>query len=221
MKHYRTALHLLLCLIWGFSPITYAQKVGVNKTGAQLTNDFSSPQAVFNSFREAGAKSDWHRRFRCLTPNARRKTLFELFFQCAESGSAQAQQIVTDYIGDRAMFQDEYRRKHQAKYGKAASPPCAGPTDMDLFTDTLYSRIEDKAGFYAAVSTFFLGSDSAPPIGELEQLVVDGDKATGRSKVIVRSTQRSPGQAPRTIAEKVYKTYEFRNVNGEWLIESQ
>src|SRR4051794_33087195 len=79
----------------------------------QVSNEFSSPLAVFETFREAHSKGEWRRCFRCLTPDAQRSALFEQFFRCAESGSAEAQQIMFSHIGDLDKFRDEYKKRYK------------------------------------------------------------------------------------------------------------
>src|SRR4051794_40864017 len=96
---------------------------GIPVSSVRVANEFSSPQAVFKSFREAGKNGDWRRCFHCLTPDKQRRTLFELFLECAESGSGETRQIMAAHIGDPDKFRDEYDNQYKAKHGVDASLP--------------------------------------------------------------------------------------------------
>ena len=198
---------------------------------------YPSPKAVFEVYREARAKRDYRKCFSCLTPEAQNEAAFESFFGCAMRKWGDVAAIVKKYV-DTARIGDAYKKKYKEKHGidiaKAVerykndptlTPP---PRDRQLLRDVVAAHIKDKAGFYEAVGKY---SDKRAadrheanpvcPIGDLEQLVVQGDTATGKAKVTILprggESPRRPGQPARAYE----KPLKFRRINGGWLLDSQ
>jgi len=78
--------------------------------------------------------------------------------------------------------------------------------------------VKDKAGFFDAVAK--LRVDTIDPLGDLTQVAIKGNTATGRAK---KTLIPMPGESPTPpgSAPPVYeKTVEFRRINGGWLIDT-
>jgi hypothetical protein len=226
----KAAQQFIVLLLIPISPLACAQQKGANKRGAKVLNDYSSPQAVFESAREARRQRDWRRCFACLTPAAQKDALFESFFACAESGTEEGREIIATYIDDAAKFKADMDKKDEAQQRSAGKARADNPgtneprqeggsSDRDVLSDALFDHIKDKAGFYAAASDLIEGKVPSSVLGPFEGLAVDGDRAEGRAKVKSWSLLRSPGQPPKKIEDESYKTFKFRRIEGKWLID--
>ena len=89
------------------------------------------------------------------------------------------------------------------------------PHDDQLWRDVVVANVKDKAGFFEAVAKLS-EKDPVWPVGDLEQVVVQSDTATGRAKL---TFVPSAGE-PRPTVDKIDKTFKFRRVNGGWLLDS-
>lgn len=185
---------------------------------------YQSPTAVFNAYREAGGKRDWRKCFACLTPEAQKETVFEVFFSCTMSSSEESRAIVKKYV-DGAAANDEFQKKYRKKHGIDIAKLVEGrendptfrppPPDRDLLRDAVAAHVKDKAGFYEAATDLFVKT-AVSPLGDLEDLTVHDDTATGRAK---RTIVPTPGESPPAV-DKIDKTLKFRRVNGGWLLDS-
>jgi hypothetical protein len=202
----------------------HAQPPGANSPVDKSKNDHSSPQAVYRSFVEASEKHEWQLRYRCLTPVSQRKVVYWVFLLCGMSDSAEAKQLQSTHMGDRDKLFQEYRQRYLAKHGELAfTPEQTGIKDETLFIDTLFSLVEDREGFYAAVSKLFGDSGHSSPIGELRDVIISGDFATGVGTVTISSTTSREDSKEKVETRRWIKhdrTYEFRKINGEWLIDN-
>ena len=154
-----------------------------------------------------------------------------------EQGSGEMGPIVPKYVDARAAVDDyekQYKKKHGIDLAKFradhqhdrtfVTPP---PQDEQLWRDAVVSHVKDKLGFCVAVAKHFDERDAnrheEKPVwslGDLEQLVVQGDVATGHAKETMLprggESPRKPGQPP-----PIYdKPFEFRRLNGGWLLDS-
>ena len=200
---------------------------------------YPSPKAVFEAYREARAKRDYRKCFSCLTPRAQNEAVFESFFACGMMGnSGGAAAIVRKYVDLAAINEDyekEYKKKHGIDIAKAVErhrndrtlPPPR--QDRQLLRDVVAAHTKDKAGFCEAANKYYLEKKRAAdhheekpvrPLGDLEQLAVEGDTATGKAKVTILprggESPREPGQ-PAPVHEKPFK---FRRIEGGWLLDS-
>jgi hypothetical protein len=196
--------------------------------GDTTPNRYQSPTAVFDAYREARGKRELRKLFSLLTPEAQSHAVFESFFECTERGSKQTGAIVTKYV-DLATLNDDYENQYKKKHGVDLAKVQAGhendptfvppPHDEQLWRDAVVARVKDKAGFFEAVAKL---SEKNPvsPLGDLEELAVHGDTATGHAKMtILPRPGESPPKAggPPPIYDKPFK---FRRVNGGWLLDS-
>ena len=90
------------------------------------------------------------------------------------------------------------------------------PNDEELNRQALFDATKDKVGFFAAVHKILEKDRKPNVIGELEQVAIDGDTATGRVEITIVP---QPGESP-PVVDKNYKTFKFRRVNGGWLLDS-
>ena len=209
---------------------------GDDKRDAGTQKRYPSPTAVFDAYRKARDKRDARTVFSLLTPQAQSDAVFESFFECTELGSKEMGAIVTKYV-DVATLDDDYEKQYKKKHGvntamvttghEKAPKSAPSPLDEQLWRDVLVAHVKDKAGFYEAVGEHFDKPaadrhEENPdfPLGDLEHLLVKGDTATGSAKETILprggESPRKPGESP-----PIYeKPFEFRRVNGGWLLDS-
>ena len=185
---------------------------------------YPSPTAVFDAYREAREKRDWCKCFSLLTPEAQNDALFESFFACGMHDSKESRAILKKYGLDDAAVGDALRKKYKEKYGididtaeGAASVALLGDSDRDLLVDVVAAHVKDKAGFFEAEINQF-EKNPVSPLGDLDQLVIDDDTATGRAAT-PGFHYETPGKTPRKVEDKTYKAFHFRRVNGGWLLD--
>jgi hypothetical protein len=186
---------------------------------------YASPTAVFDAYREAREKRDWRKCFSLLTLEAQNDALFESFFACGMHDSKESRAILKKYGLDDAAVGDALRKKYKEKYGididtaeGAASVALLGDSDRDLLVDVVAAHVKDRAGFFEAENNPFVEA-TVSPFGDLEQLVVHDDTATGRAATSSFHDETPPGEATRKVEDKIYKTFYFRRVNGGWLLD--
>ncbi len=210
---------------------------GKDKADSKTAKRYESPKAVFEAYREAYNHRDDSKYFSLLTPETQNGAVFEAFFECAMVGR-ETVPITSKYVDEAAIendYEKQYKAKHHIDFAKAYAghehdpkfvPP---PHDGQLFCDAVAAHVKDKAGFYDAVAKYFKERaakhhDEPPicPLGDLEELTVQGDTATAHAKVTILpnvaggETPIKPGESP-AIYDKPFK---FRRVNGGWLLDS-
>lgn len=249
---YRSAVFLLLACI-----STASLSAGDDGTAEHKEpgmKRYSSPNAVFDAYRQAYRSGDWRTFYFLFTTKAQRDLVFEANFACEDAGGAKFESLkkIRQELGAREAalgkrYLEEYKRKHghaeaidkylakavpywesknkgtgASKTGESDAIPAADkaavddlPVDEELARAALYDATKDKVGFFTAVQKV-LGEDrKANIIGDLEQVAVKGDKATGRAKITILPTR---GES-RPAAETIDKTFEFQRVNGGWLLD--
>jgi hypothetical protein len=194
-----------------------------------------SPKAVFDAWREARARRDWRTCFYLLTREVQDYAVFESYFSCAINDSKDTNAILKRFAVDEATLTSDLRREYKAKHGvepaddkslqdaleKEYKAQHGVPPDSphDVMSDILSRRIKDKAGFCESAANV-LSDRPASPIGDLEQVVVQDDTATGHASVQGFHHETPPGGAPRKVEDKLDKTFRFRKVDGGWLLDS-
>src|SRR6476619_640482 len=77
-----TAQSLPLGVVSTWHSIGLAQNPTTQKPTPEAPKNYSSPNAVFEAYREACAKGDTRTTFLCLTPELRDEEVFEAYFAC-------------------------------------------------------------------------------------------------------------------------------------------
>jgi hypothetical protein len=193
-------------------------------------NRYASPTAVFEAYREARGSRDTRTCFSCLTPVMQDEVVFQTFFECAERNSKEDQALIKSQI-DLSAANDDYEKRYKVKHGidlpkvragHENDPKFVPPANDDgLLRDAVAAHVKDIPGFVEAAAKL---SKERPvsPLGDLRDLVVQGDTATGHAKVTIvpnvagGETPVKPGESP-----AVYdRPFKFRRVDGGWLINS-
>lgn len=94
------------------------------------------------------------------------------------------------------------------------------PEDEELSRQAVYDATKDKVAFFVGVQELDRKRRKPDIVGDLAQVTITGDTATGRAKITIvhqpGESPRQPGQAP-----PVYdKPFKFRRINGSWLLDS-
>jgi hypothetical protein len=193
---------------------------------------YPSPKAVFDAYREAGARQDMRAVLPLLTRHMQDDIVFEYYQGCHIGDSKESRAVLKRFGVDWETLTSDLRREHKAKHGvepaddealwdvlvkeykaEHGSAPAVWPDD--LMGDILGRRIKDKAGFCEAAYNVLR---DGPPrsIGDLEGVDVQGDRATGHAALRLPVAH---GQEPGS--KGIFdKTFLFRKVNGGWLLDS-
>jgi len=219
--HNRAAVSFVASLVPIVVSVASRASIGDDIAHAGASSRYLSPTAVFNAYREGRDKRDWRKCFSCLAPKAQDDAVFEMFFECAESDSGEASAIRQKYGLDEAAITGALEKARNAKHGvgitrSGEGRPSAAP-DRNLARDVVIARVKDKAEFYEAASNLFDRKGAVSPLGDLEELVVHGDTATGRARITIFHLESLGAGASRTVGDKVYRSFSFRRVNGGWL----
>jgi hypothetical protein len=86
-------------------------------------------------------------------------------------------------------------------------------TGRDALRQVVATKVQDKSGFYVAMLNVVEGGTPAP-LGDLENVVVNGDVASGRAKKTV-ADPGSPSQS-----SQYDQDFAFRRLNGGWLLDA-
>ncbi len=90
------------------------------------------------------------------------------------------------------------------------------PKDEELSRQAIYDATKDKVAFFAEVQKFIQKDRKPNIIGDLEQVTIKGDTATGHAKITILP---QPGDSLQKV-RKTDKTFKFRRINGSWLLNS-
>ncbi len=190
-------------------------------------NDYSSPQAVYESMRDANQRRDWESYSACLTIAAQKYELFELYFASLLVDNEEGKRLLGTFF-DLKKLGEDYDRKKEAKLralaakGDNAALREAQETyksiHNDLYRDAFFDHISNKVGFYSAASVL-LKSQLEPVLGAFEEAVITGDTATGTAKMTTFYRQGIPGQPWKKVAIEGNKNFNFRKIDGKWLID--
>lgn len=220
----------------------WIQTRAADKAKPEAPRLYSSPDAVFNAFREASKKHDWRTAFFCLTPQAREAAVLEAFSLCnLSTRNPKIPGILKKFGAEGKVVYAEYQRRYREKYGEAPqeikpAPPAFSrppspfpeekdwppfpPRDQDLLRKIVNGLITDKPGFYEAVNNIL--EYGRAPIGKLEDLIIQGDTATGQaSKTLYVINIGAGGRPEKELEEALKEIYCFRKLNGAWFIDKR
>jgi hypothetical protein len=99
-------------------------------------------------------------------------------------------------------------------------PPLPG-TDEKLFHEVVSARVADKAGFFEAANKIIMDKEMLPKIGQLTELTVRGNTATGHATKTLYHFSTAVGQTPQKGAQSFTLTYHFQKTPRGWLLERE
>jgi hypothetical protein len=194
---------------------------------------YSSPNAVFDAYRQAYRSGDLRTLYFLFTTDAQRDLVFEANFACEDAGGAKFESLkkVRQEFGASEAdlgrrYLEGYKRKHghgeeidkylakAVPYWESKKKAARGtktresdavpapdgaavatlPNDEELVREALFGATKDKVGFFTAVQKVLEEGRTPNIIGDLEQVAIEGDKATGRAKITIVPP---PGESPR------------------------
>lgn len=218
---------------------------------------YSSPDAVFDAYRQAHRSGNWRSFYFLFTLEVQRDMVFEAQFACGEVDGPALEAIQkklgpTETETGKKYF-EAYKRKHghgevidkflakaiphweakdreaagaKAEAAGTATPPEeaalveALPNDEELNRQAIYDATKDKVGFFEEVQKVLENGRNSNIIGDLRQVDIKDDKATGRAEITIVPT---PGETPPKSggSRPPYdKPFKFRRINGGWLLDS-
>jgi hypothetical protein len=181
---------------------------------------FSSPAAVLDYYRHAFAEGEWRKCYASLTPDSQKYVLFDLAFECMESGSDKAAEICRSHgLGNEALKEEFDKRRKQSEGPGTTNDGNKRINDELLRREIVASLVRDKATFYEAACSFLQSRQQNPPVGVLSQVRIDGDTAIGIVQISVTQLSSLRGESSKTIQSKGGQTIKFRKVGGSWLID--
>jgi hypothetical protein len=122
-------------------------------------------------------------------------------------------------------FEERYREKFgidraKARDRQAKNPAINLPNETELMAEVLSERISDQLGFFSDMNAVILEGDRSPPFGDLHNVVIHGDTATGQTESQIESIA-SDGQGPyRKVIQKYQQTIRFRRTKAGWLLDA-
>jgi hypothetical protein len=199
---------------------------GTDKSLESAMKVYPSPRALFEAYRDASRHGDWQAIYHMSTSEAQRNMVFESYFACGEV-STPALKALQDKFGPSEAtlgktLREEYGRKHGADIGQGETAGNAA-RDQDLLRQVFFALTKDKVGFFTEVQKELnkQGGRSLAPViaGDLEDLTVNGDTATGRVVVRLFHLGHDRGGGPeREVETTSYTTFHFRRVKRGWLL---
>ena len=165
--------------------------------GKSAATKYDSPEAVFTAFQKATESDDWQTAANCLTAADQSMMADGLIIGASFStmGDANKEKDITALL-----------KRHGVDLDQKNEPPSPGPGgEMPSPSD----KIKDKPALIADLMAWLkknAAGDGGPEIAlkKLEQLKVDGDRATG-------TVETAHGNRP----------IEFHRVDGGWLISME
>ena len=207
------------------------------KTSSGIQKRYQSPKDVFDAYRKACEKRDYPTIFLLSSPKRQSDAVYEAFFACTEQTFQEMGPIIPKYVDMVGLSNDynEQYRKARDRSRKAPSRSRATRTPLGRARPAMIgcgttrwfptSRIRQDS-LRRLPSTRITrwpkpgaALDPISPLGELEDLSVQGDTATAHAKMTILPRVASgesplqPGQSP-----PVYdKPVEFRR-SQRWLV---
>jgi hypothetical protein len=200
---------------------------------AQARGIYATPADVFEAYKEAEWKREWRKSFDCFTPEAQKNMMFELAFQVGLSAldGSQKASLKKFFDGKREPdfeqeFQEKFGMDHATFREKMRGDPnlaAMEAAEQQLVRDVMAAHVRDKAGYFEAVRNLLDLSNDRGFVGELKQVTVEGDTASGQADSIYQSLSNEVSDEGKRVQKRVRtrfdNTLRFRKVNGGWLIE--
>jgi hypothetical protein len=113
-----TAQIFVLGVLSTWHSVGLAQSPATQKPAPEAPKNYSSPNAVFDAYREACAKGDTRTTFLCLTPELRDEEVFEAYFACnLKDDSPKVVAVLKKFGVEISVVDAEFYRLYKAKYG--------------------------------------------------------------------------------------------------------
>jgi hypothetical protein len=185
-------------------PAVLATLLGVALTGCG--GPYSSPEATFETYRDAVAKKDWKSAMTALTPESNDKVVGGLMAVTA---------LASIFNPDAAAVLQKHGLDTKEMLGKLAAAaltnPAGGQDAVAQNTRQYLDSIADKPAFVGDVVAWLEANNkeaenklAQAATAELSNVQVTGDTATGQLSVPIGGSGTS---------------IRFRKVDGRWLIE--
>ncbi|MBW3539430.1 MAG: hypothetical protein KY476_04100 [Planctomycetes bacterium] len=217
----RAALHLLPLLAvvvqvscgGGHAPSGSRDSEG----GAATDVDHSSPQAVYEDWREAMHEADGRRLYETLSPDGRQRML-RIGVGLVLMGAGQG------------GLEDEAKsllQKHGIDLMEVARETAARTEEGGAIVDSILQRVRDKPALLDDVIDYFVRYDPTdegkpfrePRYGPLQDLAIEGDSARGSltarlaNQPLRKPDELRPGN-PRPVV------LDFKRIDGRWYVAS-
>lgn len=207
---------------------------------------FSTPNEVFEAFRDAHDNHKWLDEFNCFTRSAQTNMVYELYVACAARDNDSATMaILKSHNVDPTLvgsdYENRYKQKHGVDLAKARaqseqkleeyrrSPVKSEKTLMDalampsldqgILEEVVCARIKNKAKFYDDVSKRLFGSQDSPSrFGNLERVTVHGSTAVGFATFTSYHLEHYPNRPIKPVKDTFTKEFHFEKADGGWLI---
>lgn len=182
---------------------------------------YNSPRAVYDAFRMAISNEDWRAVYSCLTPQMKLAVVWELLEDSYISRETKTiEEVRKKYGFDANAAMLEYNRRIKEKQGVLPHEQQVRLPDRSLIQEIVSAQITDKEGFFVEMTKALGRSELEPELGELEQIQVEGEKATGRANKMVFHLEGGVGVPDRKVGEKITATFRFSKEKGSWLIDT-
>jgi hypothetical protein len=103
-------------------------------------------------------------------------------------------------------------------------PSCAAmdalPKDDALVRQAVYDATKDKVTFFVEVQKLDRKRAKPDIVGDLKDVAIKDDVATGRAKITVEPQVGEGAKEPARRPPSYEKTFKFRRINGGWLMDS-
>jgi hypothetical protein len=243
--------------------VVAAQSPPAPKTVPPAQVRYDSPQAVFESYRQAIAKGDVRTQVLCHAREIREdayQMLTEALLSaaCAPRHEPKVTAVLKKFKLDMTAIEAEYTKQYKAKHGvdpetvqaeykkkfehalseylkahpkeNRDSPlpweeatKRAGPwpeqVDEAIMRKIVDAAVPDKTGFAIAVQEALTDpSETRDKPGQLTNVRITGDHATGESESTSYHIENTDGRSDRKVIDRFKRNYQFRKTSEGWLI---
>ena len=167
------AIGVFAIALSAMSPMTLAE----DKPVPTAPKAYSSPRAVFDAFREAYTKRDWHTVFYCQTPDVRDNLVFEAYFGChMHPDNPKVLAVLKKYGAESSTIDAEYYKRHKKKFGVDLGKLTAEREVREAKAAEDYFKKQGKSAPQngkpeAAVAVPDFEADIGPPLPAVDQKI--------------------------------------------------
>lgn len=181
---------------------------------------FGSPQEVFDAFRAAESREDWHTIYSCFTPKLKNAAVIELLEgSYLFPDTKKVDEVRKKYGVNTSVAMVEYNRRLKEKYGVLPHEQKVRSPDRLLLQEIVLAQLTDKEGFFVEMQKTLFNKEWTPELGDLEQIDIQGDSASARANKTVYTLRGETGDTATKVAEKITARFQFSKENGVWLMD--